>query len=249
MLDSIQVAIKELTIPMGEECLDGNLYREFQAEAFIQSLLDHPNCVKLYGVTANPPRMVLEFITGGDLCNKLHPKNAPQPTPQTFPWKERIMIAYDIAKGLHHLQSQIPPIIHRDIRSPNIFMTSDGRALLGDFGLARQVNPEIGLLFLISSFHSLLVLSSSSSTPFLASAPSPIPFSSLLSPCPLLFTHPFLPTHSHSCNSLSFFQLTLIPFTFYFVSLLLHVLLLFINLPIPSPIPPFTFPPGTDIYS
>ena len=193
MLDSIQVAIKELTIPMGEECLDGNLYREFQAEAFIQSLLDHPNCVKLYGVTANPPRMVLEFITGGDLCNKLHPKNAPQPTPQTFPWKERIMIAYDIAKGLHHLQSQIPPIIHRDIRSPNIFMTSDGRALLGDFGLARQVNPEIGLLFLISS--STLFSCFLPPLPLLF-----LPLRLLLfpSPPPCPFLTLILPIHSHS---------------------------------------------------
>src|SRR3990167_9272977 len=136
MLENNLVAVKELSTG---DSLDGNVYREFQIEAYIQSLLDHPNCVKLYGLTTNPPRMVLEFVSGGDLCNKIHPKHTPIPTLNDFPWGERFKIAFDIAKGIHHLQSQNPPIIHRDIRSPNIFMYSDGRALIGDFGLASQL--------------------------------------------------------------------------------------------------------------
>merc|ERR1712137_223245 len=139
-LDQQVVAVKELS----SSSLDADLFREFQAEAFIQSLLNHPNCVRLFGLTAAPPRMVLEFVSGGDLCRLIHPKKGPKPTLQTLPWQRRFEIAFDIAKGLHHLQTRSPPVIHRDIRSPNIFMTAEGRALLGDFGLARQVNPEVG---------------------------------------------------------------------------------------------------------
>jgi serine/threonine protein kinase len=141
---SIVVAVKELSAAGSEGFLDGDLFREFQIEAYIQSLLDHPNCVKLYGLTATPPRMILEFINGGDLCKLLHKSKDQGFTQETFPWAKRYQIAFDIVKGLHHMQSHDPPIIHRDIRSPNIFMSKDGRALIGDFGLARLVNPEVG---------------------------------------------------------------------------------------------------------
>eukprot|EP00339_Tiarina_fusa_P025430 CAMPEP_0117000298 /NCGR_PEP_ID=MMETSP0472-20121206/2690_1 /TAXON_ID=693140 ORGANISM="Tiarina fusus, Strain LIS" /NCGR_SAMPLE_ID=MMETSP0472 /ASSEMBLY_ACC=CAM_ASM_000603 /LENGTH=1327 /DNA_ID=CAMNT_0004699951 /DNA_START=722 /DNA_END=4702 /DNA_ORIENTATION=+ len=140
-LEKNVVAVKELTCA---GTLDGDLFREFQVEAFIQGLLDHPNCVKLFGLTANPPRMILEFVSGGDLCHLIHPKKTPKPTLQTLPWTRRYAIAFDIIKGLYHMQTRNPPIIHRDIRSPNIFMTKEGKALIGDFGLARQVNPDVG---------------------------------------------------------------------------------------------------------
>lgn len=41
---------------------------------------------------------------------------------QVFPWALRLRIALDIAKGLNYLQSITPPIVHRDLRSPNIFV-------------------------------------------------------------------------------------------------------------------------------
>ena len=136
------IAIKELTIK--DENISGELFKAFQTEVYAQCLLDHENCVKLYGVTANPPRMILEFISGGDLYHFLHPKRTDPPTQNSFAWKTRWDIAFDIAKGLHHMQSVNPPIIHRDLRSPNIFLTNEGRAVIGDFGLSRLVNPEVG---------------------------------------------------------------------------------------------------------
>lgn len=136
------VAVKELTLQSGQT-LDENLFKEFQIEAYVQGLMDHPNCVKLYGLTSKPPRMVLEFVSGGDLCHKvLHVQ--PKPTVETLPWARRLSIAWDIAKGLHHMQTRDPPIIHRDLRSPNIFMSKSGKAYIGDFGLSRVVNPDIG---------------------------------------------------------------------------------------------------------
>ena len=87
--------------------------------------------------------MILQFIDGGDLYHFLHPKGS-KLTQSEFKWSDRWRIAFDIAKGVHHMQSQNPPIIHRDLRSPNIFMTSTGKAIIGDFGLAKLVNPEVG---------------------------------------------------------------------------------------------------------
>src|SRR3990167_3132904 len=91
------------------------------------SLLDHPNIVKFYGITVQPPQIILQFINGSDLFQFLHPKITAGGTisnlsQESFPWPRRLNIAYSIAKGLHYLQSITPPIIHRDLRSPNIFV-------------------------------------------------------------------------------------------------------------------------------
>ena len=91
--------------------------------------LDHPNIVHLLGVTANPPRLVMELLLG-DLCNHMiHPVDPSDKTKRlnisadTYPWRLRMRIAYDIALGMQYLQNIQPPIIHRDLRSPNIFVS------------------------------------------------------------------------------------------------------------------------------
>merc|ERR1712100_427614 len=58
------------------------------------------------------------------------------------------MGALDVSLGIHFLQTRKPPIAHRDLRSPNIFLTSldeksPVRAKVADFGLARSVAPQV----------------------------------------------------------------------------------------------------------
>ena len=128
-------------------------FSAFQQEAFVMSCLHHPNIVKLYGISVSPLRMVLELIPCGDLFDLLHPKN-----PQTkerenisridFAWDLRLRIALDIARGMSYLQSFSPPIVHRDLRSPNIFLVSTNPqheicAKVADFGLSRIVAPNL----------------------------------------------------------------------------------------------------------
>ena len=43
-----------------------------------------------------------------------------------------------IASGLHHLHSRRPPIVHRDIKSPNILVMS-GLAKIADVGIAHRM--------------------------------------------------------------------------------------------------------------
>ena len=95
------------------------------------SFLRHPNLVKLIGITLSPLRLVMELIEKGDLFNFIHPKigNVPQSkssvSEDEFPMATRHKIAVDIALGMRYLQHGItPPVIHRDLRSPNIFVCS-----------------------------------------------------------------------------------------------------------------------------
>ena len=151
-----QVAVKELIWQDEHEL--AVMYSDFQQEVYMMNKTNkHPNIVRLYGVCIFPkPRLILELLTCGDLNSFLHPKDPNFPDqlqnfiePKKFPWKLRLLIALDIAKGMAVLHNQFPPIIHRDLRSPNIFLhsldpNSKLRAKVADFGLARTVAPNVG---------------------------------------------------------------------------------------------------------
>lgn len=85
----------------------------------------------MLGCTVNPLRMVLELIPGGDLFHYMHPKVLENGVKvmksklqSEFSWDLRFKLAYDIAIGMRYLHHENePPIIHRDLRSPNIFVS------------------------------------------------------------------------------------------------------------------------------
>ncbi|EGC33244.1 hypothetical protein DICPUDRAFT_49056 [Dictyostelium purpureum] len=143
--DGTVVAIKSLILEGGDEELIEK-FQEFQREVFIMSSLNHPNVVKLFGLMHNPPRMVMEFVPCGDLYHRLLEKNHP------IKWSVKLRIMIDIAKGIEYMQNQNPPIVHRDLRSPNIFLVSLNEdapvcAKVADFGLSQQsVHSVSGLL-------------------------------------------------------------------------------------------------------
>jgi serine/threonine protein kinase len=60
-----------------------------------------------------------------------------------LPFLKKVSICLDVADGMLYLHTRSPPIIHRDIKSHNIFITepSPGHfvAKIGDWGSARAV--------------------------------------------------------------------------------------------------------------
>jgi serine/threonine protein kinase len=95
----------------------------------IVSCLNHINLVELKGVMLEPyPRMVLEYLPCGDLCHFLHPQAGESIACEDFSWDLRLAFAWDIAKGMNYLQTRSPPVIHRDLRSPNVFVCGTGTA-------------------------------------------------------------------------------------------------------------------------
>ena len=73
--------------------------------------------MQLFGITVNPLQMIMEFLPSGDLYHLLH---SDKPMSYFF----QLRIALDIAMGMEYLQSVQPPIIHRDLRSPNVLVRS-----------------------------------------------------------------------------------------------------------------------------
>jgi len=57
--------------------------------------------------------------------------------PNHFEYFVSYHIFHEIAQGVHYIHTQTPPIMHRDLKPPNILMASDGSLKLGDFGLAK----------------------------------------------------------------------------------------------------------------
>ena len=152
------IAIKELSFTSKSSNLE-DLFSSFQQEVHIMSKLQHINLVQLIGVSLYPNiQIILEFLEKGNLFSFLHPPNnndinnyqrengniISYISKKEFPWSLRLKIAKDIASGMNYLQSQSPAIIHRDLRSPNIFLASLSenapvRAKVADFGLSRFV--------------------------------------------------------------------------------------------------------------
>ncbi|PRP75101.1 leucine-rich repeat-containing protein [Planoprotostelium fungivorum] len=138
------VAIKKLKITRedttsimlsGEDDSFSKVFNEFRREVFIMSGLEHINLVRLMGLCLDPLAIVTEFMSCGDLYGFLHD------TTQELNWILRFKIAHDIANGMSFLHSAKPPIVHRDLKSPNVLLastdfTSSVVAKVSDFGLS-----------------------------------------------------------------------------------------------------------------
>jgi serine/threonine protein kinase len=74
-----------------------------------------------------PSCLVTEYCSRGSLFELLqNPSAAPQLT-----WAVRLSMALDAARGLLYLHSSSPPIIHRDIKSPNLLVDAGWRLKVG----------------------------------------------------------------------------------------------------------------------
>ncbi len=102
--------------------------REAQA---MGRLGDHPHIVTVYdiGEESGEPYIVSQHMAGGELASLI--QEAPN---QQLSIEDAMRFAGEIGDGLQHAHSR--GIIHRDIKPGNIWLTEEGTAMIGDFGLA-----------------------------------------------------------------------------------------------------------------
>jgi class 3 adenylate cyclase/sugar phosphate isomerase/epimerase len=110
---------------------DAGLARVKREAQAMGRLGDHPNIVTVFdiGDDGGQPYIVSQYMGGGDLDGLLN--RAPD---RRLSIPEAMRIATQVQQGLAHAHER--GIIHRDLKPGNIWLTEDGTAKIGDFGLA-----------------------------------------------------------------------------------------------------------------
>ncbi|OMP01650.1 hypothetical protein COLO4_11693 [Corchorus olitorius] len=115
--------------------------KEYITEVKIISQLRHRYLVQLVGWCHDKGEFLLvyEFMPNGSLDSHLFGKKTP------LTWTTRYRIAQGLASALLYLHEEWEQcVVHRDIKSSNVMLDSSFNVKLGDFGLARLMDHELG---------------------------------------------------------------------------------------------------------
>ena len=111
----------------------------FIRECYHSSLIRHPNIVQFMGVyyteRSDLPIMVMELMNTS--LTSFIDKNQSKIAVET-----KLSILHDVSLGLSHLHGRSPAVIHRDLSSNNILLTSHLVAKIGDLGTAKMIRAD-----------------------------------------------------------------------------------------------------------
>ena len=128
------VAVKVLRGASGS---DADPRRLFEREARATAQLLHPNIVTLHhvGEHAGQPYLVLELLLGETLAARLSRR-------VRLPTHEALVIADSVLSAIAFAHQR--RVLHRDLKPSNVFITSDDRIKVLDFGIALSLDTEPG---------------------------------------------------------------------------------------------------------
>ena len=130
-----QVAIKVL---LPDFSADADRLRRFEQEARAAAALCHPNILAVYDIGQHhgAPYIVSELLEGATLRERL----LEGPAQRAFTPRKALDYSMQIAHGLAAAHEK--GIAHRDLKPENLFVTSEGRVKILDFGLAKLLQPS-----------------------------------------------------------------------------------------------------------
>ena len=132
---NVEIAVKKISSSSNQG------KKEYISEVMTISRLRHRNLVQLVGWSHKRESFVLayEYMPNGSLDSHLFHKKT------HLSWPVRHKIVHGLASGLLYLHEEWEQcVVHRDIKSSNVMLDSNFNAKLGDFGLARFVDHELG---------------------------------------------------------------------------------------------------------
>jgi serine/threonine protein kinase len=130
------VAVKVISAHLATDV--GNVAR-FEREAKAIAALSHPNILSIFdfGVSDGLLFSVTELLEGETLRETLGGH-----TPHALPARKAAEYTLQITRGLAAAHEK--GIVHRDLKPENLFLTTDGRVKILDFGLAAIVSSGTG---------------------------------------------------------------------------------------------------------
>jgi serine/threonine-protein kinase len=114
---------------------DGPALQRFYNEAGIQASLKHPSVAEYLGFYEyqGRPCILMEYVDGETLAAVLQRRGA-------LPAAEAVKIQREIAAAIAHFHAL--GVVHRDLKSGNVKITSSGQVKILDFGIARHQRSE-----------------------------------------------------------------------------------------------------------
>lgn len=106
--------------------------KKIEMEGTILSKLSHPNIVSFWELFSAKFMfyIVMEFCDGGDLEKFIKLRHG-----SLLPENQVLHIFVQISLAIKHIHDR--KILHRDLKTQNVFLTTAGIVKLGDFGIAR----------------------------------------------------------------------------------------------------------------
>lgn len=126
------VALKVLSRDLGAEPLT---VERFMREARSQARLSHGNVVPIYYVGEQDGALffAMELMDGGSLVDPLL-------AGERVPWARGVEQMIGVGRALRHAHER--GLIHRDVKPSNLLLDATGHLKVGDFGLARPIDPS-----------------------------------------------------------------------------------------------------------
>jgi len=136
-MDGMPVAIKVVPPILARNAQSVEALR---GEARIALRLAHANLCRLHTFESDGATkfLVMEHVEGRTLEQLLADRPA-----RRMSWEELLPIARQIGRALDYAHGLSPPVLHRDIKPANIMLTPAGRAVLMDFGIAREMRNSM----------------------------------------------------------------------------------------------------------
>ncbi|KAI4356824.1 hypothetical protein L6164_000811 [Bauhinia variegata] len=122
------VALKVIFKEQIEKC---RIQHQLRREMEIQTNLNHPNVLRLYGWFHDAERvfLILEYAHNGELYKELKRKDH-------FSEKQAATYILSLTKALAYCHEK--NVIHRDIKPENLLLDHEGRLKIADFGWSVQ---------------------------------------------------------------------------------------------------------------
>ncbi|KAK6941931.1 Protein kinase domain [Dillenia turbinata] len=139
ILNNMEVAVKRVSENSRHN------QQDFIAEVVTISNLHHKNLVKLIGwcYESNELLLVYEFMPNSSLEKFIFCEENASREQCALGWDTRHRVICGVAQALDYLHFGCEKrVLHRDIKASNIMLDSEFNARLGDFGLARMIQPS-----------------------------------------------------------------------------------------------------------